>query len=168
MYGLLECLGYSNAKKLAFEDLYENSNIKDQFLIRSTIAKALQDCPKIVPSHGIDQILCILTQYEQDTEETIRVFQGIMNCLHKFSYGMFTEDIKYKSLDRIADESLVGIGFFREYMEIRHLRKASPSVDYYSKMGALAYHRLGYEDLGDHFNGWTDFIEKEMKVTSIF
>jgi hypothetical protein len=31
-------------------------------------------------------------------------------------------------------------------------------------MGALAYHRLGFEDLGDHFNKWTEFIEKEFTL----
>jgi hypothetical protein len=111
-----------------------------------------------------------LTQHEREEEETVRVFQGIMKCLNHFSYGMLTEDkmmgrgIEFREMSDVADTCLVGIGFFRDYMERRHRLKAAPSVDYYSKMGALAYHRLGFEDLGDHFNKWTDFIEKEFPL----
>ena len=160
MYGLIQTV-YNDSKQSAFEKLYSDSDVKDQFLLRSSLAQALKDCPKLIPSHGTDWILCSLAQHKRDEEETVRVFQGIMKCMNHFSYGMLTEEIKWREMNSVADTCLVGIGFFREHMEHRHKRKAAPSVDYYSKMGALAYHRLGFDDLGDHFNDWTEFIEKE-------
>jgi len=166
MYGLIQTV-YDDAKQKAFEDLYSTADVKTQFLLRSTLAQALQDSPKLIPSHGTDSILCTLSQHERDAEETVRVFQAIMNCLHKFSYGMLTDDIQWKGMNEVADSCLVGIGFFREHIEVKHRRKAAPSVDYYTKMGALAYHRLGYDDLGEHFQEWTAFIEKEFRLAEI-
>ena len=166
MYGLLETV-YDNAKQVAFKELYASSDIKTQFLLRSTLAQALQDCPKLIPSHGTDAILCALAQHERDEEETVRVFQGIMRCMDKFSYGLLTEEIKWREMNEVADTCLVGIGFFKEYMERQYCRRSAPSVEYYSKMGALAYHRLGYDELGNHFNKWTNFIEKEFHTFDI-
>ena len=166
MYGLLEPI-YDDDKQKAFEELYSSSDIKTQLLLRSTLAQALQDCPKLISSHGNDWVLCTLAQHEQNEEETIRVFQAIIKCMNKFSYGLLTEDIKWREMNEVADSCLVGIGFFRSYMERQHHRRAAPSVEYYSQMGALAYHRLGYEDLGNHFNKWTDFIETEFHILDI-
>jgi len=166
MYGLIK-LVYDNAKQNAFENLYEDSDVKTQFLLRSALSQALQDYPNIIPSHGNDWILCTLTLYKQNEEETIRVFQSIMKCLYTFSYGMLTEDIKWQEMNYVADTCMVGISFFKEYMETQHKRKAAPSVDYYSKMGSLAYHRLGYDNIGDHFEGWTNFINKEFHTLDI-
>lgn len=163
MYGLIQTV-YSPEQQTVFERLYSDSDSKDQFLLRARLAKTLQDSPKMIPSHGIDWILCTLTQHERDEEETVRVFQGIVKCLRHFSYGMLTEEIKWREMNEVADTCLVGIGFFRDHMERRHRMKAAPSVDYYSKMGALAYKRIGFEDLGDHFNEWTEFIEKEFTL----
>ena len=166
MYGLIQAV-YDDAKQKAFEDLYATADVREQFLLRSTLAQALQDCPKLIGSHGTDWILCTLTQHEREAEETIRVFRAIMNCLHKFSYGMLTEDIKFREINEVADTCLVGVGFFRPHMEIRHKLKAAPSVDYYTKMGSLAYRRLGYDELGEHFEEWTEFIEREFRLAEI-
>ena len=163
MYGLIQA-AYSEDKQAAFEKLYSDSDVKDQFLLRASLAQSLKDCPKLVSSHGTDWILCTLTQHAREEEETVRVFQGIMKCLNNFSYGMLTEEIKFRETNSVADTCLVGIGFFRDHMNRRHKMKAAPSVEYYSKMGALAYHRLGFDELGDHFNEWTEFIEKEFTL----
>ena len=161
VYGLLKTC-YTEDKQQAFEKLYSDADdVKDQFLLRRTLAQSLKDCPSFIPSHGTDWILCTLTQHERESEETIRVFHGIMKHMNEFSYGMLTENMKWRAMCDVADCCLIGVGFFREHMERRHRMKAAPSVDYYSKMGALAYQRTGYEDLGEHFDDWTSFIEKE-------
>jgi len=160
MYGLIQTV-YDESKQTAFKNLYMDADSKDQFLLRATLAQALKDSPKVIPSHGTDWILCTLAQHERQEEETVRVFQGIVKCLRSFSVGMLTDDIKWREMNDVADYCLVGIGFFREYMENLHRRRGAPSVTYYSKMGALAYQRVGFDELGEHFDEWTQFIEKE-------
>ena len=160
MYGLIKTV-YNAPQQEAFEKLYIDGDVKDQFLLRSTLAQALQDCPNLSPSHGTDWILCALSQHNREENETVRVFHGIMKHLHNFSYGMITDDIQWKNMCDVADSCLIGIGFFREHMEKRHRLKAAPSVNYYSQMGSLAYQRSGYEELGEHFNEWTEFIEEQ-------
>jgi len=81
VYGLIKTV-YTEDKQQAFEKLYSDADdVKDQFLLRRTLAQSLQDCPKLIPSHGHDWILCTLTQHERESEETIRVF-------HMFYYTM--------------------------------------------------------------------------------
>lgn len=163
MYGLIQTV-YDESKQTAFKNLYMDADSQDQFLLRAQLAQALKDSPKLIPSHGIDWILCTLTQHARNEEETVRVFQGIVKCLRHFSYGMLTDVMTWREMNDVADTCLVGVGFFRDHMERRHKLKAAPSVDYYSKMGALAYRRIGFEELGDHFNEWAEFIETELTL----
>lgn len=162
MYGLIKCLLYDEKKQNAFESVYNNSSINTQLLIRSTIAEALKDCPRILESHGSDFILCTLASYHKNEEDTMRIYQSIMHMFSVISFGFLTEDIKFKEMNEVADSCLVGISFFRERMEWLNQRKAAPSVSYYKKMGAVAFHHLGYDAIGDDFNGWISFIEKEL------
>jgi|ERR1035437_5459744 hypothetical protein len=166
MYGLISCL-YNKKNQEAFKKLYLDSELRDQMLLRSTIAEALKDCPRILESHGADWILCSLASYHKSEDDTMRIYAGIMRHLESFSIGLLTDDIKWKDLNRISDECLVGIGFFRKYLEGKNKRKASPSVEYYSKVGAVAFDRLGFETIAKDFSGWTDFIEKELSDISI-
>lgn len=161
MYGIIQIL-YSSENQQAFEKLYIESEPKEQMLLRSTLAEALKDCPKFLPSHGSDWILCTLASYNKSPDDTMRVYQGIMKNLDKFSFGILTDDIKWKEMNEIADSCLIGLSFFRKYIELKHRRKALPSPEYYSQAGAVAFSRLGFEDIGENFIGWTDFISKEM------
>ena len=65
-------------------------------------------------------------------------------------------------MNKIADSCLVGLGFFRKYIELKHRRKALPSPEYYSHAGSVAFSSLGFDEIGENFNGWADFISKEM------
>ena len=161
MYGLIQCL-YAEKNQEAFKKLYLDSEPQEQMLLRSTIAEALKDCPRLLPSHGADWILCTLVSYKKSEDDTMRVYAGIMRHLENFSIGLLTDDIKWKETNEIADCCLVGTSFFHKYLEKKHKRKASPSPDYYSKAGAMAFSRLGFEDIGSDFSGWTSFITKEM------
>ena|ERR1035437_3588562 len=161
MYGLISCL-YNKKNQEAFKKLYLDSELRDQMLLRSTIAEALKDCPRILESHGADWILCSLASYHKSEDDTMRIYAGIMRHLESFSIGLLTDDIKWKETNEIADCCLVGISFFRKYLETKHKQKALPSPDYYSKAGAMAFSHLGFEDIGSDFNGWTSFITKEM------
>lgn len=166
MYGLIETV-YDNAKQMAFKKLYLDSDIRDQFLLRSTLSQALQDCPKLIPSHGSDFILCVLASHHKSEDDTIRIYQSIMKIFDGIEFGLLTKDIKWKDLNSIADESLIGISFFRKHIEKMNKRRASPSVEYYSEAGALAFHRLGFEEIAENFNGWTNYIEDQLAITSI-
>ena len=165
MYGLIKCL-YSEEKQKSLESLYNDSDSKTQMLIRSTIAEALKDCPRILESHGSDWIFCTLASYHKSDDDTARVFQGIMRMFDKMDFGILTEDIKYKEMNAIADSCLVGLSFFRKRFEELHRRHAAPDIFYYRKTGSVAFQRLGFDEIGDNFNGWVNFIEKEMVVTS--
>jgi hypothetical protein len=85
-----------------------------------------------------------------------------MRHLKNFSIGLLTDDIKWKEINEIADCCLVGVSFFRKNLESKYQHKASPSPDYYSNAGAMAFSRLGFEDISSDFKGWTSFISKEM------
>src|SRR4051812_41514934 len=113
MYGLISCL-YTPSNQHAFEKLYVESETKDQMLLRSTIAEALKDCPKILPSHGSDWILCTLASHKKSEDDTMRIYAAIMRNLEKFHFGLLTDDIKWKEMNDIADSCLVGLSFFRK------------------------------------------------------
>ena len=87
MYGLIKCL-YNEQQQTALETLYQDSDSKTQLLIRSTIAEALKDCPKILESHGSDWILCTLASYHKSDDDTARVFQGVMRMFDKMDFGL--------------------------------------------------------------------------------
>ena len=161
MYGLIRAL-YNDDTQEAFKNLYIESDPKDQLLLRSVIAEALKDCPKILTSHGSDWILCTLSSYHQSPEDTSRVYQAIMKNLGKFSFGLLTDNIKWREMSDVADSCLVGLSFFKENIDYKHKHKAAPSSEYYSKIGSLAFQRLGFEKIGTGFNGWVQFIQKEM------
>jgi hypothetical protein len=161
MYGLIQAL-YNDKKQEAFKSLYVNSESKDQLLLRSTIAEALKDCPKILKSHGSDWILCTLSSYHQSPEDTTRIYQGIMKHLEHFSFGLLTDDIKWREMNDVADSCLVGLSFFKENINFKHKRKAAPSPEYYFKVGSVAFQRLGFDKIGSDFTGWVQFIQKEM------
>ena len=166
MYGLIQIL-YNEEKQKALESVYSDSDDKTRLLIRSTIAEALKDCPRILESHGNDWILCTLSSYHKSEDDTMRVYQSVMRCFDKMYFGLLTERIRWRSTDDIADGCLIGLSFFKKYMEELHRRRASPSVDYYREAGSLAFNRLGYETISEDFNGWIQFLEKEIVVTSI-
>ena len=161
MYGIISCL-YTPENQHAFEKLYVESDADEQLILRSTIAEAFKDCPKLLPSHGSDWILSTLASYHKSSDDTMRVFQSIMRNMDKFHFGLLTDDIKWKEMNDVADCCLVGLSFFRNYIETKHKRKASPSADYYTKSGAVAFQRIGFEEIGKDFTGWINFVRKEM------
>ena len=164
MYGLIQTV-YNQRKQQLFEDLYSDADVPDQFLLRRTLAQALKDCPAVIPSHGTDWVLCMLTQYEKSEEDTVRVFQAVMKYVGKpLAVGMVNEKIKMRSASDIADSCMVGIGLFREYLERMHQHRAAPSVDYYTQLGSVTFHKLGFDDIADNFCGWTEFLEKELTL----
>jgi hypothetical protein len=166
MYGLIKCL-YDDKTQKSLKSLYSDSDSKTQLLIRSTIAEALKDCPRIIESHGTDFILCTLASYHKSDEDTTRVFQSIVKKLNHMSFGLLTEEIKWREVDDIADTLIVGLSFFRKHMEEMFNRHAAPSLSYYQKAGSLAFQRIGYENISEDFDGWINFIEKELSITSI-
>jgi hypothetical protein len=167
MYGLIST-AYSLSQRDKFEQLYLDSDSETQFLMRSSLAQALKDCPSIIPSHGTDWVLCTLTQYHKSEEDTIRVFQSVMRYLDKpISVGMLEikqKEIKMKAASEMADSCMVGLGLFREYFEVLHRRRAAPSVDYYIKLGSVSFHKLGFDEIADDFIGWVDFLEREFTI----
>lgn len=92
----------------------------------------------------------------------MRVFQAIMSQLDKFEIGLLDDKIRLREMNEVADSCLVGLSFFRKYLETKHKFKALPSPDYYKKAGSTAFHRLGYESIGDEFDSWVVFIQNEM------
>lgn len=144
--------------------LYNASDIEDQLLLRSTLAEALKDCPRILESHGSDWIFCTLSSFRKSPDDTARVFQAIIRNLERFQLGLLDEKIQWREMNEVADSCLVGLSFFREYLERKHQRRACPSPTYYSQAGALVFHRLGYEHIADEFEAWTLFIRKELTV----
>lgn len=165
MYGLIRCL-YDESNQKALESLYSDSDSTTQLLIRSTIAEALKDCPKILESHGSDWVLCTLASFHKPEEDTMRVFQAIMSQLDKFEIGLLNDKIQLRGMNEVANSCLVGLSFFRKYLETKHKFKALPSPDYYKKAGSTAFHRLGYENIGDEFDDWVVFIQNEMVYTT--
>lgn len=164
MYGLISVL-YDEPKQKAFERLYLDSDVKDQLLLRSTVAEALKDCPRLLLSHGNDWILCTLASYHKPEEDTARVFQSLIRKLNAIKFGLLNSTktgVEWKETNDVADDCLVGISFFQKRLEMMHKRKAAPSVDYYMKAGSLAFQRLGFDGIGEDFEGWVKFIQKEM------
>ena len=161
MYGLIKAL-YCDKQQRAFESLYTASDVHDQMLMRATLAEALKDCPRILESHGSDWIFCTLSAFQKSPDDTARVFQAIMRNLDRFTVGLLTDDIKWREMNEVADSCLVGLSFFRKYMEMKHKRRASPSPDYYKQVGVIAFQRLGYDSISEEFDGWISFIQKEM------
>lgn len=163
MYGLLDALYSNNERKRdAFKSLYDDSGVGVQFLMRSTIAEALKDCPRIIESHGMDWILCTLASYHKSDDDTVRVFQAIVNKFSNISFGMITDDIKFREVNDLANTCLISLSFFRPLVELMNKRRGAPSVDYYMRAGSLAFHRIGFDGIGDNFLGWVSFIEREM------
>jgi len=163
---LIKCL-YDDKTQKSLESLYLNENCKTQFLIRSVIAESLKDCPKIFDANGTDFILCTLASYHKSDEDTARVFQSIIKKLKHISFGLLTEEIKWKEVSDIADTCLVNLSFFRKYMEELCNRRAAPPISYYKEAGSLAFQRLGYENISEDFDGWINFIENELSIISI-
>jgi len=164
MYGLIKIL-YDYEKRLTFENLYVNSDLADQFLLRATLAASLKDCPKLLPSNGTDWILCTLCQFNKTEEDTARVFQSLMTMLFEVrDIGVLNSKIEIRPASEIADSCLVNIGLFKSKVEMMCKRRGAPSVEYYSHLGSLAFHQIGYDGIADDFNGWTDFLEKEFTL----
>jgi len=161
MYGLIQCL-YDEQKQQSLETLYSESDSHTQLLIRSTIAEALKDCPRLIASHGSDWVLCTLASFNKSEDDTMRVYQAIMNNFDNFSIGLLDERIRYRSTEQIADSCLVGLAFFRKYLELKYQRKALPAPSYWSQVGSVAFSRLGYNRIGEEFDSWVVFINKEM------
>jgi len=161
MYGLIKCL-YDEPNQKSLEKLYSDSDSSTQLLIRSTVAEALKDCPSILESHGSDWVLCTLASFHKSEEDTMRVYQAIMSNLETFSIGLLDEKIRLRSMSEVADSCLVGLSFFRKHLEYKHQYKALPSPSYWSRVGSVAFDRLGYETIGEEFDSWVVFINKEM------
>jgi len=164
MYGLLEVL-YDGKKIESFEKLYVDCDSKDQFSLRSSIAEQLKDCPRFIPSHGTDWLLCTLCQYKGDEESTVRVFQSIVRYVNKpIDFGLLDKKIKMREMSDVADSCITGLSLFRDRFVYLHERRASPSPDYYKQLGALAFERIGYSKIAEDYDGWLTFLEKELTV----
>lgn len=160
MNELLKIL-YSEDKVLITKKLYEESDDnKERLLIRSVIASALKDKADIISDNGSDWILCTLCQFGKNEEDTMRVFQSIMRYINKdIDIGLLDKNVKrYKLMSELADSCLVGIGLFSEHV------KKKVSIDYYSKVGSLAFRRLQFDNIANEFNEWTNFLNKELTI----
>jgi len=161
MYGLIKCL-YDEKKQQSLEELYSDSDSSTQLLIRSTVAESLKDCPKLIESHGSDWVLCTLASFHKSEEDTMRVYQAVMNNFDSFSIGLLDDNIQLRSMDVVADSCLIGLSFFKKYIERKCKYNGLPSPEYWSKVGSVAFCRVGYENIGEEFDSWVGFINKEM------
>lgn len=171
MFGLLEASLYNEDKQKAFISVYSDASEKEQLLLRGVLANALKDSPKIIPSHGYDWILCTLANHQKSADETTRVFQAIVNKLNYISYGFLTQHpqikdrLDWREMNDVADTCLVNLSFFKPKIEKMHKYKGSPSVNYYTKVGSVAFQRIGFENF--EFEAWTDYIENELALISM-
>lgn len=163
MYGLIKLL-YDEPKQLAFENLYIDCEDNDRLLMRSIVAERLKDYPHLLPSNGTDWILCTLSTYHKPEDDTMRIFQALMRKLNRIQFGLLTTEIKWKEINDVADDCLVGLSFFKNKIEAMHQRRSAPSPDYYFNAGALAFQRLGFDDISKDFGGWINFIENEFII----
>jgi len=164
MYGLLELM-YDGKKAESFKDLYIESDSDQQFRLRGYIAEQLKDIPKFIPLHGTDWILCTLCQYQKNEEDTVRIFQSIVRYIHQpITFGLLDEKIKSRNMSDVADSCIVGLSIFKERFEYTYKVHASPSPDYYKQLGALAFDKIGYSGIAYNFDGWVQFLEKELTV----
>lgn len=171
MYGLLE-IAYPKEKQEHFESVFKDADDNERMLMKSVVAKALKDVPKILPSHGLDWILCTLSMHERSIDDTFRIYQSIVKKLPVIVHGLAKQidrhgKIAWRDSDDAADTCLIGLSFFKENLEKLHQRRAAPSVSYYMQAGALAFKRAGFDSIGEEFSQWVSFIEDELAVTSI-
>jgi hypothetical protein len=158
MKALLEIL-YNSGKAEATQRLYKSSDDSERLLIRSVVAQALKDRADIISGNGADWILCTLCQFERDGENTIRVLRALMRYIgNDIDVGLLNKQIEYKGMDEVADSCLVGVSIFREYIKRRSL------IEYYSRVGMLAFDRLGYSNIANEFDGWVEFLRKELTI----
>lgn len=167
MQGLIKIL-FSAQKCEALKRLYDSCDAEDQTLIRSTIAEQLKDTPYLIPDNGTDWLLCSLMSMKQSPSETVRVFQALAKFLYsnenqEFTFLKRTENgLAYRRPTDIADSCLFLVGVFPEYLEQKTNRSGAPSIGWYSKLGALNFSIIGYENISKHFKQWTQFIHEEL------
>ena len=163
MYGLIKAV-YTEDQQRSFEKVYCDSDDHDRFLLRSTLASSPKDSPAILESNGTDWILCTLCQYNHNEDDTMRVFRGMVKQLRTITIGIVDENIQFRPQEDIADSCLISVALFKEYLNQRTQRKQAPTPEYYARVGSVAFHRTGYDRIGDEFDGWAEFIKKEFTI----
>lgn len=157
-------LAFKSSKRDLVKDLFfNNSSGEDRLLIRCQVARILEDNPTIIQSSGKEWILCVLSKFEKNENDTLRVFSSLCNCLRgEFNHHVLDENIKFKEVSTIADNCLVGLSFFKKRIISKHQTKSSPSVSYYRNLGIQSFCACGFERISQDFDDWVEFIETEL------
>lgn len=150
--------------------LYEEGTVREQQLIRSTVAQTAEDSGAIFEANGTDWVLCVLCKADKPLHSTSRIFEAVAKPLVKQSWTFegFIEIINnqcsIRNFNHLADDCLLGVSLFRKALERKTSRYGAPTPEYYSALGQFAFNTTGYEDIADDWEFWTDFLQTEFCV----
>jgi len=125
---------------------------------------------RIIPiKHAEDYFLSQLYQSNRPAKETMRILKTLnryVKCCNRdifYSIDVINErTIRFKPLNDLADDCLLTVALFAKHILELNRRHAAPSIQWYKMVGTTSFERLGYYDIANDYDYWTDFISEHI------
>ena len=125
---------------------------------------------RIIPiKHSEDYFLSQLYQSNRPAKETMRILKTLnryVKCCNRdifYSIDVINErTIRFKPLNDLADDCLLTVALFAKHILELNRRHAAPSIQWYKMVGTTSFERLGYYDIANDYDYWTDFISEHI------
>lgn len=127
-------------------------------IIAKSIGKKLAESKEILGNSN-EQLLALisLADFAKSDNECFYIYGVIKK--HFDNPDPFPRISEHSGYE-LASRCLVSLGFFEKKMELRRNIHASPSPDFYRRIGAQTFYNLGEHDISDHFIYWESFFKE--------
>jgi len=112
-----------------------------------------------------DWMLYKLYQTTYPEHETLRILKTLIKYAH-VERDIFCiievineHTVRMKPLNDLADDCLISVALFSDYLKKRRLNRAYPDVKWYYSIGKQSFEKLGYYDISRHYDFWLDYLK---------
>jgi hypothetical protein len=132
-------------------------------LIRQQLSELAEDHAGLLPQPSFSWILCKLSTFGAEEEDTFRIYRAFLSQLHQWGHlcRMLSGEGMNCQADppaAVADRLTIGLGLFYEHAARRHQRRAAPSPAFYQQVAVSCFEVTGYRTIASQLPEWLEFL----------
>jgi hypothetical protein len=132
-------------------------------LIRQQLSQLAEDNGGVLPQKSMNWILCKLSTFGADEEDTFRMYQAFLSQLSQLGQmcRVLSSEGNRCIQDppaTVANRITIGLGLFYEEAARRHRYHAAPSPQFYQQTASSCFAVTGYKTIAQELPEWLEFL----------
>lgn len=141
-------------------------------LIRQQLSQLAEDNGGVLPQKSFNWILCKLSTFGAEEEDTFRIYQAFLSQLSQLGQMCRIlsgdgERCNYDSPAVVANRITIGLGLFYEEAARRHRHHAAPSPQFYQQTASSCFAATGYKTIATELPEWLEFLRSNFMLPKL-